>query len=132
MDHLECSRDENIVRAIRDSDYDKKNDRLSSLLFKGSNKSVSRLIILSLDELFKIFHCNLDKPFISKVVAAGEINVGKLQDIGANFDNPTTITVIIKPLSENPAHAEIPQKISRGLSKKIRDNLKIHNDPTSA
>ncbi len=132
MNRPKCSREENIVRAICDSHFDKRNNRISSYVFVGPNTSVSRLMILSLDELFKIFHRDLDKPPKSKVIASSEINVGKLQDIGKNHNEPQAITVEIDPLPENKAHAVIPQKLSRSLALKIISELKIHYDLLSA
>ena len=122
MERPECSREENIVRAITEAHWDKKNSRVSSSLFTGANTSISRLKISPLNELFLVF----DSDFKSKVLSAGEINVSKLQDIGTNYNPPKEITVEIAPTPTNPAHAEIPQKLSKGLSKKIRNELIIH------
>lgn len=126
----ECLPDENIVRAILSSHWDPKHERFSSDLFRGPGISVSRLVILCLEKLFAIFHNELDKPNLSPpniVEWAGEINVGLLQKVGLEHKpNPTNITVIPKPTEPNPAHAEIPQKLSKGLAKSIIKALKIH------
>lgn len=132
MNRAECPREENIVRALCDSHFDEEHNRFSSYVFVGPNTSVSRLFILSLNELFKIFHRDLDKPQKSKVIASGEINVGKLKAIGKNHNEPKVITVEIDPLPKNEAHSLIPQTLSRGLARKIIDELKIHNDLLSA
>ena len=132
MNRCECSREEDIVRAICDSHFDKKNNRFSSYLFRGPDISVSRLLILPLDNIFKIFHRDLDKPPRSKVICAGEINVGKLQDIGKGHNEPKIITVEIDALPDNPAHAVIPQKLSPSLAKKIIRELRFHASPQSA
>lgn len=132
MNRAECPREEDIVRALCDSHFDKKHNRFSSYVFAGPNTSVSRLLILPLNELFKIFHRDLDKLPKSKVIASGEINVGKLQDIGKNHNEPHAITVEIDSRPENIAHAVIPQKLSRGLALKIISELKIHYDLLSA
>ena len=64
---------------------------------------------------------------LRRVVAAGEIRVGFLRELGRNHDKPTALTVEEDPLPDNPAHAIIPQKnIPRGLCRKIVDNLRIH------
>ncbi len=63
------------------------------------------------------------------MLGAGNINVGKLQDIGASHTPPCKISVIISPTRRNPAHAEIPQKIKRNLAKKIKEELVIHDAP---
>ncbi|MHB9074735.1 MAG: hypothetical protein ACYC6G_14560 [Desulfobaccales bacterium] len=129
---FECLNEENIVRAILSSHWDQKHERFSSDLFRGPGISVSRLVILSLEKLFEIFHKELDRLNLSPqniVEWAGEINVGLLKDIGLNHKkNPTEITVISMPTDSNPAHAEIPQKLSKGLAKSIIKALKIHKN----
>ena len=122
---------ENIVRAIRTADWDKKKNRFSSDLFKGPYTSVSRLSILSLKELFEIFHRDLDREISDPpniVRWAGEINVGNMQRIGLTHQKPIQITVEQDPTPNNIAHAEIIQKLSRGLSIKIINSLIIHED----
>jgi hypothetical protein len=131
----ECLPNENVVRALRSSDWDPKHNRFSSDLFIGPDTSVSRLAILTLKRLFKIFHRDLDRyekipPWIVKW--AGEINVGRLDAIGKNHKaKPTKIIVKPDPLSYNPAHGIIPGKLSKGLSKAIIKELVIHNDSAS-
>jgi len=41
------------------------------------------------------------------------------------------LTVEQKPVDWNPAHAEIPQKITRGLASKILPELPLHDPPHS-
>jgi len=122
-----CSRNEDVVRALCDSHWDQRQNRFSSGLFRGPNISVSRLAILHLETIFEIFHRDLDNPQ-SKVILAGEINVGKLQDIGKSHGPPISIIVEITPSLFNPAHAEIPQKLPRSLTLKIIDQLIPHKD----
>lgn len=128
MNQPECSAEENVVRAITSAHWDAKTNRYSSDLFKGAGTSVSRLAISTLDELFRIFHLQLDKLPDRVVTSAGEINIGRLQDIGRNYTPPIELTVVPKPIHENIAHAEVPQKISRGLALKIIAALTIHED----
>lgn len=137
MPRPEVSSEENIVRAIHSAWWDLETDIKSSSIFKGEKISVSRLSILNLNELFDIFHKQLDTSPNGIIVGAGEMNVGRLQKIGLEFtQNPTKITVEEDPtkedlerkIVENPAHAEIPQRISRGLAKKIIDELLFHKD----
>jgi hypothetical protein len=60
---------------------------------------------------------------------SGRINVGRLAEIGGNFKaNPTVLTVVPMPLEGYPSHAEIPQKISRGLSNEIVRSLAMHRE----
>jgi len=129
--------EENIVRAIHRTWWDIKDGRKSSSIFKGENISVSRLAILNLQELFPIFHRGLDTSPSGIIIGAGEINVGHLQKIGREYvEKPIEIIVEEDPtkenpeknIVENPAHAEIPQKISRGLAKKIIKELVFHKD----
>jgi hypothetical protein len=134
MPHDTCPPEENVLRAIHSAHCDqaRDRDRYSSDLFRGSETSVSRLSVLSIDKLFAIFHRELDSPPANRlVVAAGEINVGRLQEIGREFrSNPTDLTVEEDPTETNPAHAVIPQKISKGLAREIIRSLIVHPDPT--
>src|SRR6266487_2552982 len=103
MPHAICPPEENVLRAIHTAHWDPAKDRFSSELFKGSYTSVSRLALLGLDELFGIFHRALDSPQGRRVVAAGEINVGRLQQIGREFrSNPTNLTVEEDPTDTDP------------------------------
>lgn len=125
----EVPNQENIVRAVRSADYDGK--RISSGLFNTTDEiSVSRLLILGLPELFPIFHRELDreKNPPGKVIGAGEINVGELKRIGSSNKDPMLITVEEAPLRENPAHAVIPQKLPRGVCRRIVQQLIFHPD----
>lgn len=131
MPRPQCSPEENILRAIHTAHWDERRNRWSSSLFKGPGTSVSRLAILSMTELFAIFHRDLDSPPKNRrVVGGGEINIGLLQEVGWGFqDKPTGLTVEEDPLETNPAHAEIPQDISKGLAFAIIRALTLHNDP---
>ncbi len=128
MPRPEVSLKENIVRAIHRAWWDEKENRKESSIFKGQNISVSRLSILSIDELFKILHPQLDSSPNGIVIGLGEINVRRLKEIGREFVNPMELSVEKDPLPENPAHAEIPQKITRGLAKAIIKELDFHKD----
>ncbi len=133
MPHATCPPEENVLRAIHSAHCDKARDRdrYSSDLFRGSGTSVSRLSVFSIDQLFAIFHRELDSPPKNRfVVAAGEINVGRLQEIGRGFrSNPTDLTVEEDPTETNPAHAVIHEKISKGLAREIIRALIVHPDP---
>lgn len=128
----ECSSEENVVRAICPPHYDPDTDKITSTLFRGGNISVSRLMIKPLDELIEIFKKEVvkeEKP----LTLVGEINVGTLKYIGNKYgkdqkgrDKPKEISVIPKPTDTNSAHAEIPQKLSRGIANKIIEQLKRH------
>ena len=113
MPRPECPPEENVLRAILTAHWDEQNNRWQSSLFKGRGTSVSRLSILGMTELFAIFHRELDSPPQNHfVVGGGEINIGRLQEIGRGYQhNPTALTVEEAPTEINPAHAEIPQNI---------------------
>lgn len=128
MNQTKCPPEEDVARAITSAHWDANKNRFSSDLFKGEGTSVSRLAISGLGELFRIFHLQLNKPPDRVVIGVGEINVGQLQGLGRNHTQPIELTVVPKPTPENLAHAEIPQKISRGLAFKIIEALTIHED----
>lgn len=106
-------REEDILRAVSEAHWDGK--RLDTDLFEGKGISVSRLAITSFPDLCSIFRATIKAP----TVMAAEINVGNLQDIGTNHLPAKVLTVEEVPLEDNPAHAEIPQRISTGLARKI-------------
>lgn len=129
MARRECDRSENIVRAITTAYWDAEEQRPQSSLFRGPETSVSRLKVLDLKALFEIFRRDLERN-PPTLLMAGEINVGVLQDLGQSYkDKPTKISVEEVPLPNNPAHAEIPQKLSRGLANTINQHLKLHPAP---
>jgi hypothetical protein len=130
MPRPECSPEENVLRAILTAHRDEHKDSWSSSLFKGRETSVSRLSILGLAELFAVFHQELDSPPKRHVIGAGEINIGRLQEIGRSYEHKRTqLSVEEDPTVTNPAHALIPQYISRGLAFEIIRELIIHRDP---
>jgi hypothetical protein len=86
-----------------------------------------------MEELFAIFHRKLDGSPNGVIVAAGEINVGRLERIGREYQpRPTDLTVEEDPEADNLAHAVIPQTINRGLARVIIASLTVHNDPRHA
>jgi len=120
---------ENILRAICSDKFD--GVRLSPSLFTGENTSVSRLALASLEEHWEMFRANVQKPPERLLERIGEINVGCLQELGRNYKIPIELTVEPKPVAWNPAHAEIPQKISRGLMNVILPKLVLHEPPAA-
>jgi hypothetical protein len=101
---------EDIVRAVCSDKWD--GERLSPSLFVGSHISVSRTFILPLEDHWEIFRRHVQKP----------------RKIGQLHTPPRELTVEACPLEWNPAHAEIPQKISRGLANAILPELKLITD----
>ena len=119
--------DEDIVRAICTDKWD--GTRAAPSLFKGENVSVSRLAVIPLSEHWEMFRNRLESPPERQLERVGEINVGRLQEIGGTYKSPVDLTVDSKPEDWNPAHAEIPQRITRGLANEILKNLKLHRPP---
>jgi len=116
--------EENIVRAVCSDKWD--GERLSPSLFVGSGISVSRLALVSLEEHWDLFRRHVEKPPERTLERIAEINVGELQAIGRNHTSKAELTVEPSPLDWNPAHAEIPQRISRGLANSILPKLQLH------
>lgn len=119
--------EENIARAICTDKWD--GQRAAPSLFKGENTSVSRLALTPLAEHWDLFRKHVECPPERLLERNGEINVGTLKKIGRDYQNPVELTVEPKPEEWNPAHAEIPQKITRGLATEIVRALKIHKLP---
>ncbi|CAN5427324.1 hypothetical protein BH20VER3_BH20VER3_03130 [soil metagenome] len=76
-----------------------------------------------------MFRKHLEKPPERRLERIGEINVGRLQEIGKHHTPSIQFTVLPRPEEWNRAHAEIPQKITRGLANKIVPALVIHPPP---
>ena len=122
--HLPEMSREDIVRAVCSDKWD--GVRLSPSLFVGAGTSVSRLALASLEKHWNMFSHHVQKPPERRLEIIAEINVSKLQSLGLAQNPPVTVTVEPKPEDWNPAHAEIPQKITRGLANKILPELKLH------
>lgn len=120
---------EDIVRAVCTDKWDGK--RLSPSLFVGENISVSRLALIPLADHWDLFRQYVQKPPERRLELIAEINVNRLQDIGRKQNPAVALTVEPKPNELNPAHAEIPQRITRGLANKILPELKLHQPPSS-
>ena len=112
-----CSPEENIVRAIQESHWDKVKGRYSSGLFKGPDTSIGRLAVSPVPKLLRRFFKHLDKPSNS-ITGAAEINVGELQKICLANKPPVSVSVIADGVPFE-AHGEIREKLPRGLAIKI-------------
>jgi hypothetical protein len=121
---MRLGKEEDIVRAICTDKWD--GTRLSPSLFTGERTSVSRLAFISLADHWELFRQHVERPPDRRLEMIGEINVGKLEEIGRNYTTPVELSVEPKPEDWNPAHAEIPQHITRGLANQIVSNLKRH------
>lgn len=124
---MPIDKSEEIVRAVCSDKWD--GQRLAPSLFTGSGTSVSRLALLSLEAHWDIFRQHVQKPPERRLVMIAQINVGKLQDLGRTIEPSVELTVEPKPEDWNPAHAEIPQKISRGLANRILPELQLNVPP---
>ena len=115
---------EDIAKAICSDKFDAASGEVSASLFKGSGSSVSRLSLCPLEDTWDMFRLRVEKPPQRTLERIGVINVGRLEQVGRDFkDNPTSLTVEAVPLEGYLSHAEIPEKISRGLSNEIVKNL---------
>ena len=120
--------EEDIVRAICTDKWD--GMRLAPSLFTGENTSVSRLTVIPLVDHWDMFRKRLERPPERRLELIGEINVGHLQRIGRTYAPPVELTVEPKREDWNPAHAEIPQRVTRGLANQIINALKLHRPPS--
>lgn len=119
--------EEDIVRAVCTEKWD--GERIAPSLFKGENISVSRLAIIPLAEHWEMFRARFEKPPERRLELIAEINVGRLEELGRGHNKSLQLKVEPKPEDWNPGHAEIPQRITRGLANKILSELKLHQPP---
>ena len=122
---MQIDSSEEIVRAICTDKWD--GERLSPSAFVGDSLSVSRLAIVSLADHWDLFRQYVERPPERRLELIAQINVGRLQEIGLAQNPPVALTVEPKPEEWNPAHAEVPQRISRGLANKILPELRLHH-----
>ncbi len=116
--------EEDVVRAICTDKWD--GERIAPSLFTGENTSVSRLSIIPLQDHWDMFRQYLQTPPERILALIGEINVGHLQQIGRAYKQPTELTIEPEPVDWNPAHAVIPQNITRGSANQIIRALELH------
>lgn len=120
---------EDIAKAICSDKFDPETGEVSASVFTGAGSSVSRLSLCPLEETWDLFRQRVEKPPVRTLERIGVINVGRLGEIGSGFkNNPTPLTVEAVPLEDYPSHAEIPQKISRGLANEIIRNLDVKRE----
>jgi hypothetical protein len=117
---------ENIVRGVFTNDWDDEQRRISPSFFKGQGTSVSRLALASLGEHWDLFRTQ-ENPPERELKLISEINVGELHQIGQSYVPSTPLSVEPKPEDWNPAHAEIPERITKGLSRQIGNRLRLHS-----
>ena len=122
--------EEEIGKAICSDKWD--GERLAPSLFTGTGTSVSRLAVISLEDHWDLFRRHVQKPPERLLERIGQINVGRLHEIGVAYSPAVDLTVEAKPEDWNRAHAEIPQKITRGLANKIIAQLAVHSPPATS
>lgn len=126
---MQIDASEDIAKAICSDKFDVATGEVSASLFKGSGSSVSRLSLCPLEETWDLFRFRVEKPPQRTLERIGVIKVGRLEEIGRDFkDNPTLLTAEAVPLEGYLSHAEIPQKITRGLSNEIVKNLILKHE----
>ena len=87
--------DEGVVRAIFTDKWD--GERIAPSLFIGENVSVSRLAVVALAEHWEMFRKHLEKPPERRLERIGEINVGRLQELGRHYQRSIDLIVEPKP-----------------------------------
>jgi len=121
MNDIKLPPEEDIARALLEAHYDENKGRVNSGAFYTINASVDRLEIRCLSCLWEMYKNN--HPSIIRI---GQINVGELQKIGKEHVKPTEITVVEDPLPDNYSHAIIPGRVSKGIARRIVENLQLH------
>ncbi|MEQ1850486.1 MAG: hypothetical protein ABMA01_02730 [Chthoniobacteraceae bacterium] len=119
--------DEEIVRAICTDKWD--GERIAPSAFMGPDTSVSRLIIIPLEDQWEVFRRGVERPPERLLKRIAQIGVGRLGELGRTHSPPVSVTVEADPVDWNPAHAIIPGKRSRGLANRIKDALTVHEPP---
>lgn len=131
---MRLPRNEQVVRAICTEHYDAESGRISPSLFEGVETSVSRLTVIPLAGQWPKLAATVQKLPGRRLEKLGELSVAQIEDLGnAHTQNgkatPVTLTVVDDPTAHNDAHAIIPEKITKGLSRTMKDNAVIHNPP---
>ncbi len=129
------SDEEDIARAICSDKFDSATGRVSTSLFKGPHTSVSRLSILPLSGQWHRLASTVQKLPGLRLERIGTIRVGMLREIGRGHTanekpHPVNITVVAKPEPWNDAHAEVENKLSDGMCKRVNCALEVHAPPS--
>jgi hypothetical protein len=85
-----CAPDEIIIRAIHTQYYDAEKGILRPKLFEGRDVSVSRLDILTIEELFPIFTADIDAPPERIIIQVGSLQVQELMRLAKGNPNSET------------------------------------------
>lgn len=124
-------RSSKLLRAIVSAHWDPRHERFSSNLFRDPHTSVSSLSATNLGAIVKHFHEQLTRSRRHKVLWVGQIAYVRLRQLGWQTTHnhqrkPVRLTVRSAPEQDNSAHAEIQQKIPKGLSLRISQALYVY------
>lgn len=97
-----CAPEEIIVRAIHTGHYDEVTGILRYKLFAGRNVSVSRVSVLTIEELYLIFTNDIDNPPSQYVIQVGNIRVDELMNLAKNYAHPVTKQTIHLSVIQDP------------------------------
>lgn len=109
--------DEGIVRAICSDKFD--GERVSPSAYTGDNVSVSRLAILSIEDLWQILAEEASSPPERVLMRLGKNHVRDVMTVGMESVPPVSLGVHADPTEANPAHAEIRPRLSRGQANRL-------------
>lgn len=109
---------ENIPRGVFSTECDDVRGPFSSV-FTGGNVSVSRPLLIPLEQHWDLFRRHVAKPPRRTLKFILEINVGLMRAMGRQHDaKPTDIHVEEDPVDWNQAHAIIVEDLPKGLAPK--------------
>ena len=109
--------EEAVVRAICNDKFD--GERVSPSVFVGENVSVSRLGILSFEDLWTILAEEVSRPPERILKRLAKTTVSEIETVGSESDPPFDLKVHAAPPETNPAHAEIRPRMTRGQANRL-------------
>ena len=131
---MRLPRIEQVVRAVCSEHYDRESGRVSPSLYAGIETSLSRLSIIPLLGQWAKLAATVQKLPGRRLERIGEIGVGQIEDIAQAYSQngrptPMSLTVVADPTLRNHAHAVIPEKVTRGMSRGLKEVTTIHDPP---
>jgi hypothetical protein len=131
---MRLAREEQVVRAICSEHFDPENGRISPSLYEGKETSVSRLTVVPIKNQWTLLAATVQKLPGRRLEKLGELGVATIEDLGQAYTQnekpaPVVLTVVDDPTPQNAAHAIIPEKISKGLSRTMVKVSTIHDPP---
>lgn len=133
--------EEALVRALHEPFWDEKNKRATKSAFTQTDVSVSRIGIISYDEIVAVLQNDLNTD-IRRVGATATLTAGSVRSVcSGNLKADVVVEVVEDPileqpgLSDNPSHALIqgrdratrliPKRITDGMAKELLRNCEI-------